>query len=124
MKLFKRIRNKIFNLWFRFKYRNMSFTPQGELFIKYLIDYYINFSTDIPIERFENLINKYKEKNKIAPALFKHLNDIGEDMEKALHFDTVFKILVGLLMVSKDRVKWIEYINDEDARKKMLLIIK
>lgn len=113
MKIFYKIRNKIFKFLLYFKYRKNNISPQGEQFIKYIIDFYINCSIDEPTEWFENIITQKEAINHTSEQFLERLDvKTEEERKNAIHYDTAMKLLIGMLIISKDKEKWLQYIND------------
>ena len=99
--------------------RNRRITPQHQCFIRYIIDMYINGTTDETIERYEKKIEEKKkeitpENNFVYKRLKSHLPEKAEE-ENIRHFSCVMAYLISFftLCTSEERNNWYEYIDNE-----------
>lgn len=104
-------------LWIKYFIKNkLQTTPKGEAFIKYIIDMYVNFTTDEPIERYEEVIN-ILSKEYARTILKDNLPYSTEDEnQKFLHFSAAMNCLYIFLNTTKNKENWYEYIEDEEKR--------
>lgn len=113
MKWIKKLIAKYYMWKLKQKYKHLRLTPQGEYFIKYIIDYYINETTTEPIDRYEAQITALSEKIKL-PATEKPIPD---DLKPGfLHYHAAILTLRGLLFTSEHRNEWLQSINDSEIK--------
>lgn len=113
MKWIKKLIAKYYMWKFKRKYKHIQLTPQGQYFIKYIIDYYINETTDEPIERYEKQITDVSKHVTLPPT---H-EVISELLKPALlHYHTAIVMLRTFLMVSPNKEEWLNNIQDEEIK--------
>ena len=96
------------------KYKHLQLTPQGQYFIKYIIDYYINEITDESIDRYERQITEFS-KHVVLPQT---INPIPDTLKPALlHYHAAILMLRTFLMVSDNKQEWLDNIQDEEIKK-------
>ena len=115
-KFYYKLKFLYFKLKFKIQKNFYTVSPRGEYMIKYLIDRYINCTAQEDNEIYESSLRPYIEKyaDKISDKLFKNVPDILINDLKQYH--CIFAYLCSLLLFSKDKQEWIDYINNEKIR--------
>lgn len=113
----KWIKNLIikYRLWkLKRKYKQLELTPQGQYFIKYIIDYYINYTTYDTIERYENKIIELSKYIELPPQLKEMPEIFHSDL---LHLHSAITLLRVFLMISPKKQEWLDSIKREEIKK-------
>lgn len=114
MKWFKKLIIKYYIWKLKRKYQYLQLTPQGQYFIKYIIDYYINETTHEQIDRYEQQITKFSKRIQLPATA----NPIPEELKPALlHFHAAIILLRSFLMISPDKEIWLNNIQDNEIKK-------
>ena len=114
MKWFKKLIIKYYMWKLKRRCKNLQIAPQGQYFIKYIIDYYINETTDQKIDRYETQITALAERIKLP----KTQNPIPDELKPAfLHMHAAIMALRTLLMMCPNKEEWLANINDNDIRR-------
>lgn len=104
-----------YRLWkLKYKYKHMHLTPQGQYFIKYILDYYINEITNEPIDRYENQITQFSKRITLPPTA----NPIPDILKPALlHYHAAIIMFRTFLMACDNKQEWLDNIQDEEIKK-------
>ena len=115
-KFYYRIMNLYYKIKFKIKARFLKVTPRGEYMIKYLIDRYINCTASEDNEIYESSLRPYIQRHidKVPESLFKNVPEILRSDLKEYH--CIFAYLCSLLLFTKDKQEWLNYITNEQIR--------
>ena len=120
MKLINKIKNYFFRKQLLHQLTKSTVSPQGECFIKYIIDVYVNCSTEETIEHYEISLDNVAAMNEkdtinFFPNYYSSTPRARYLMRKMYAASTFLIILLSSLS-SQDREKWLNYIQDEERR--------
>ena len=96
------------------KYKHLQLTPQGQYFIKYVIDFYINETIDEPVERYENQIEQFSKHIQLPPTQVPVTDSLKPSL---LDYHAAIMMLRSYLLVSNNKEEWLNTIKDEDIKK-------
>lgn len=115
-KLYYRIMNLYYKIKFKIRARFFKVTPRGEYMIKYLIDRYINCTSSEDNEIYESNLRPYIQRHidQVPDSLLKNIPEILKTDLRAYH--CIFAYLCSLLLFTKDKQEWLDYIADEKIR--------
>ena len=114
MKWIKKLIIKYYMWKIKRKFKHLQLTPQGQYFTKYIIDFYINETTDEPVERYEKQITEFS-KHITLPITQQVVPD--ELKPFLLHYHAAILMLRSLIVISKNKQEWLDSIKDEDIKK-------
>ena len=98
------------------KYKSLEVTPQGQYFMKYIIDFYINETIDEPTDRYEQQIFELSRRIQLPRTKEK----IPEELQPLfLHYHTAIIMLRSFLMMVPNKQEWLDTIIDEGIRQKI-----
>ena len=113
MNWIKKLIVKYYQWKLRRKYKHMQLTPQGQYFIKYIIDFYINETIDEPTERYEQQITNFSKRISLPQTV----NPVPEALkEPLLHYHAAIIMLKSYLMVCNNKEEWLNTIQDEQIK--------
>lgn len=115
-KLYYRIMNLYYKIKFKIKARFLKVTPRGEYMIKYLIDRYINCTSSEDNEIYESSLRPYIQRHidQVPNSLLKNVPEILKTDLREYH--CIFAYLCSLLLFTKDKQEWLDYITNEKIR--------
>ena len=116
-KIYRKLKILYYKLKFKIQKHFISVTPRGECMIKYLIDRYVNCTLAEPNEVYEESLRSYIQKyiNVIPDTLVENVPEaLREDLKK---YHCIFAYLCSILLFSKDKQGWLDYITHEKIRK-------
>lgn len=115
-KLFYKFMNFYYRIKFKIKRKYLKVTPRGEYMIKYLIDRYINCTVSEDNEIYESSLRPYIQRHidKVPDSLLKNVPEILKTDLREYH--CIFAYLCSLLLFTKDKQEWLDYITNEKIR--------
>ena len=115
-KLFYKFMNFYYRMKFKIKTKHLKVTPRGEYMIKYLIDRYINCTVTEDNEIYESSLRPYIQRHidKVPDSLLKNVPEILKTNLREYH--CIFAYLCSLLLFTKDKQEWLDYITNEKIR--------
>lgn len=114
MKWFKKLIIKYYMWKLKRKYQHLQLTPQGQYFIKYIIDYYINETTREQIDRYEQQITQFSKRITLPPTA----NPVPDTLKPALlHYHAAIIMFRAFLMACNNKQEWLDNIQDEEMKK-------
>ena len=120
MKLINRIKNYFCRKQLLHQLSKSTVSPQGECFIKYLIDVYVNCITDETIEHFEENLDSLEARyEKEAINTFPHYytsTPHTQYLMRKMCTASDFLILLLASLTQEGKEKWFNYINNEERR--------
>lgn len=114
MKWFKKLIIKYYMWKLKHKYKHLQLTPQGQYFIKYIIDYYINGTTHEQIDRYEQQITQFSKRITLPPTA----NSVPDTLKPVLlHYHAAIVMFRAFLMACNNKQEWLDNIQDEEIKK-------
>ena len=113
MKWFRKLIGKYYLWKLHKKYKHLQLSPQGQYCIKYIIDYYINETTNEQIDRYEQQITELSSRIKLPNTSVPIPDTLKPSL---LHFHAAIMMLKAFLMISPNKQEWLEHIEDEEIR--------
>ena len=113
MKWIKKLIIKYYDWKLKQKYKHLQLTPQSQYLMKYIIDYYLNETTDQQIDRYEAQITALASRINMP----KTEKAIPEELKPAfLHMHAAIITLRTLLIMCPNKEEWLNNINDLEMR--------